>query len=165
MGLNLVEIIPSPITSETEPKIRNISLRVITRAQAREVQEEDHSSQACELEDENRNKKKWRGQHRQRRTKSRKSFEGKQPSEEITTRVNMPDPTTPTKNQEGNKDKNLEVSKGGFVLVERVNEHLDAIRMAHENCYVAQLEILTKLQEYPNPHEEKVNLAINHSRL
>ena len=44
MGLNLVEIIPSPTTSETEPQIRNIPLRVITRAEAREFQEENHSS-------------------------------------------------------------------------------------------------------------------------
>lgn len=33
--------------------------------------------------------------------------------------------------------------------------------MAHENCYTAQVEISKKLQEYPNPCEEKVNLAVH----
>lgn len=33
--------------------------------------------------------------------------------------------------------------------------------MAHENCYAAQVEIPKKLQEYPNPREENVNLAIH----
>ena len=88
-------------------------------------------------------------------------MEGQQPSEEITTRVNTPDPTTLAEKQEGNKDKDSKVSEGGFVLVERVNEHLDAIRMAHENCYAAQVEIPKKLQEYPNPREEKVNLVVH----
>ena len=55
----------------------------------------------------------------------------------------------------------LEVSSGGLVLVEKVNEHLDAIRMAHESRLAAQMEIPKKLQEYPNPLEEKVNLAVH----
>ena len=161
IGLSLVEIIPSLASSETKPELGNVPLKVITRAQAREVLEENHSVQAQKPEDENGNKKKKRGRPRQKRTKSKKSLEGQQPSEEMTTQVNMPDPITPAEKQEGNKDKDSKVSEGGFVLVERVNEHLDAIRMAHENFYATQVEIPKKLQEYPNPRKEKVNLAVH----
>ena len=34
IGLNLVEIIPSPTSSETEPELGNVPVRVITRNQA-----------------------------------------------------------------------------------------------------------------------------------
>ena len=43
IGLNLVEIIPSPTSSETEPELGNVPVRVITRNQARGVLEENPS--------------------------------------------------------------------------------------------------------------------------
>ena len=161
IGLNLVEIIPSPTSSETEPKLGNVPVRVITRNQARGVIEENPKVQAQKPDDETGKQKKKRGQPRQKRTKSKKSLEAQQPFEEMATRVNTPDTIVPAEKQDENKDKDSKVSEGGSVLVERVNEHLDAIRMAHENCYAAQVEIPKKLQEYPNPREEKVNLVVH----
>ena len=52
----------------------------------------------------------------------------------------------------------LEVSS---ILVEKVNEHADAIRMMHKNCLAAQMEIPKKLQEYSNPLEENVYLVVH----
>ena len=51
------------------------------------------------------------------------------------------------------------VSLGGFVLVYRINETLDATIEAHR-IHIQVLEDLPKkLQEYPNPREEKINLV------
>ena len=45
-----------------------------------------------------------------------------------------------------------------MVLVEKINEHVDAIRITYKSCF-AKKKIPKKLQEYPNPLEENVNLA------
>ena len=63
---------------------------------------------------------------------------------------------------------NLVVSKtssGGSVLVEKVNESLEAIKRAYENRITALTKIPPKLKEYPNPREEKVNLAIHQQKI
>ena len=57
-------------------------------------------------------------------------------------------------------DKSIfEVSLGGLILGEKVNELLDAISIAYKKCFAAQTQIRKKLQEYPNPLEEKINLV------
>ena len=59
-----------------------------------------------------------------------------------------------------------EVSSGGFILVEKVNEPFDAIHKAYESCITAaMMEIPKKLQEYPNPREEKVHLAVHQQNI
>ena len=58
-----------------------------------------------------------------------------------------------------------ETSSGGSVLVEKVNESLEAIKRAYESCIIALAEIPLKLQEYPNPREEKVNLAVHQQKI
>ena len=55
----------------------------------------------------------------------------------------------------------LEPSSGGSVLVEKVNESLDAIKKAYESRITALTEIPPKLQEYPNPREEKFRLTVH----
>ena len=113
----------------------NIPLRVITRAQAREVQDKNKIHKHEKERDENENKKPQKRWLRRRRAKSKKSSEEKQPSEDNITKSNKPVPTTLANEQKESPDKNFEVSEGGFVLVERVNEQLDAIRMAYKSCY------------------------------
>ena len=54
-----------------------------------------------------------------------------------------------------------EPSSGDLVLVEKVNESLDAIKKAYESRITALTEIPPNLQEYPNPREEKVRLAVH----
>ena len=54
-----------------------------------------------------------------------------------------------------------EVSSGGSVLVDKINESLDATIEAHKGHIAALEDLPKKLQEYPNPREEKINLAVH----
>ena len=58
-----------------------------------------------------------------------------------------------------------ETSSGGSVLVEKVNESLEAIKRAYESHITVLTEIPPKLQEYPNPREEKVNLVVHQQKI
>ena len=46
-----------------------------------------------------------------------------------------------------------------------MNEPFYAIRKAYESCITAMTEIPKKLQEYPNPREEKVHLAVHQQKI
>ena len=59
----------------------------------------------------------------------------------------------------------FEVSEGGLVLVDKVNEPFDAIRKAYESRITAMTDIPKKLQEYPNPREEKIHLAVHQQKI
>ena len=50
-------------------------------------------------------------------------------------------------------------SSGGSVIVDRVNEPLKAALDAYNSRITPQTEIPKKLQEYPDPKEEKERLA------
>ena len=54
-----------------------------------------------------------------------------------------------------------EPSSRGSVLVDKVNESLDSIRKAYESRITALTKIPPKLQEYPNPREEKFRLVVH----
>ena len=54
-----------------------------------------------------------------------------------------------------------EVSSGGSVLVDKINETLDATIEAHKGRIAALEDLPKKLQEYPNPREEKINLVVH----
>ena len=54
-----------------------------------------------------------------------------------------------------------EKDSGGSVLVEKLNEPLDAALQAYESRITALTELPKKLQEYPNPREEKINLSVH----
>ena len=59
-----------------------------------------------------------------------------------------------------------EASSGGSILVEKVNESLEAIKKAYESRITALMtEIPLKLQEYPNLREEKVNLVVHQQKI
>ena len=49
----------------------------------------------------------------------------------------------------------------GSVIVDKVNEQLQATLDAYNSRVTPLIEIPQKIQEYPNPKEEKVRLAIN----
>ena len=96
-----------------------------------------------------------------RKSQSKKSAKNAKPSvESIAEKLRPKVMGQPTPNKADDRPI-LEVSSGGLILVEKVNEHLDAIRMAHKSRLAAQMEIPKKLQEYPNPLEEKVNLVVH----
>ena len=52
-------------------------------------------------------------------------------------------------------------SSGGSVIVDKVNETLRAALDAYGQRITPLTEIPKKLQEYPNPREEKIRLAIH----
>ena len=52
-------------------------------------------------------------------------------------------------------------SSGGSVIVDRVNESLRGALDAYNARITPQTEIPKKLQEYPNPREEKEQLIAN----
>ena len=52
-------------------------------------------------------------------------------------------------------------SKGGSVIVDKVHEHLQVALDAYNSQITPLTEIPKKLQEYPNPREEKVRLAMH----
>ena len=147
-------------------KLQIFPLRVVTRAQTRNNERGTEETGVSPRENEAVPKEKAIPKRRQRRPRSRKSqskksAESAKPSvESIVEKLRPEVMGQPTPNKADDRPI-LEVSSGGSILVEKVNEHLDAIRMAHESCLAAQMEIPKKLQEYPNPLEEKVNLAVH----
>ena len=52
-------------------------------------------------------------------------------------------------------------SSGGSIIVDKVNEPLRAALDAYNSRIPPLTEIPKKLQEYPNPQEEKVRLAVH----
>ena len=64
----------------------------------------------------------------------------------------------------GNKETtnvSTETSEGGLVVIDKVHEHLQAALDAYNSRITSLIEIPKKLQEYPNPREEKVRLALH----
>ena len=87
----------------------------------------------------------------------------------------MPNMSTTTKPKVGHEDQQssfnsrdkkdevvvFEVSSRGSVLVDKINETLDACVEAHKSRIAALEDLPKKLQEYPNPREEKINLVVH----
>ena len=78
--LNMVGVIPSPQTSETEAEVSNIPLRVITRSQARNVEEssldpDQGPKPDTEEPDKEMERKPRKRRQRTKRSKSKKSQE------------------------------------------------------------------------------------------
>lgn len=61
----------------------------------------------------------------------------------------------------GSKKESTESSEGGSVIIDRVHEPLQAALDAYSSCITPLTEIPKKLQEYPNPQEEKVRLVVH----
>lgn len=56
-----------------------------------------------------------------------------------------------------------DTDSGGSILVDKVNETIEAILKAYEKRLSANTPIPPKLKEYPSPVQEKVNLIRNHA--
>ena len=119
------------------------SLRVITRAQARNKAERV-TSQEETLQPKKRMRKRW--------------VKERIPE----TRTTQP-PQAPLEPQlsEGDISK---TSSGGSVLMEKVNENLEALLKAFDARIKPDTVLPKELKEYPNPMEEKRRLA-DHSQL
>ena len=133
--MNYLETIPSPNTSKTETE--RVPLNVVTRAQHRK-----NAKAQTDLNQETQKETKQKTKHQTRLKGSKKSKE-------------KPQEQTPVlDDRESSKP-----SSGGSVIVDRVNEPFNAALDAYNNHITPQTEIPKKLQEYPNPKEEKERLA------
>lgn len=56
--------------------------------------------------------------------------------------------------------ESTEPSEGGSVVIDRVHEHLQDTLDAYNSRITPLTKIPKKLQEYPNPQEEKVRLNL-----
>ena len=117
--------------------------------------------------------KKWRHKRRTRSSSSKKS-KGETPKTEKsaekpneikgeTSEPKQPNKAhkEPSKPKPSNEDKeSMKLSSGGSVIVDKVNEPLQATLDAYNSRVMPLTEIPRKLQEYPNPVEEKVRLTV-----
>ena len=99
------------------------------------------------------------------RSNSKKSAESAKPSVESIAENLRPETTNIPTPEKHDNISFFEVSEGGSVLVDKVNEPFDAIRKAYESRITAMTEIPKKLQEYPNPREEKIHLVVHQQKI
>lgn len=175
--LNIVSVIPSPATSENESDI--VSLKVITRAQHKntqiQMQETNPRAETSMIKPQDARKSLRK---RTRSKRGKKSKEKSSSDEEIPTENPIPkelegvlrpkrdDPkmqTIPKESEPAQKEQvsDSEKNSGGSVLVEKVNEPLDAALQAYESRLTPLTKLPKKLQEYPNPRAEKINLVVH----
>ena len=168
-SLNYLDVVPSPLSSENEAE--TVSMNVVTRAQSRKEAETKDETKPQGVEEP---KGKKRRRKRRTRSKSSKKSKGEtpeteksaeRPNENIgeTSEPKQPNKAhkEPSEPQPSNEDKeSTKPSSGGSVIVDKVNESLQAALDAYNNRVTPLIEIPKKLQEYPNPVEEKVRLAV-----
>ena len=60
-----------------------------------------------------------------------------------------------------NEEESSKPSLRGSMIVDKVKEPLQVALDAYNSCITPLIEISKKLQEYPNPREEKVRLVFH----
>ena len=153
-SLNNIQVIPSPNNSSEEEE--RPTLNVVTRAQS--LRDKDTQTRSEKESD----KKTPKRRHRQRgskegkkkKTSSEESDESEKKSKESS------NANKPRENKEP-AQTSTEPSEGGSVVIDKVHEHLQAALDAYNSRITSLTEIPKKLQEYPNPREEKVNLSLH----
>ena len=60
-----------------------------------------------------------------------------------------------------NDQESAKPSSSGFVIVDKVNEPLQATLDAYNSRITPLTKIPKKVQEYPNPKEKKVRLVVH----
>ena len=142
-----MDVIPSPSTSKTD--VENASLKVITRSKA----VKDAQAQTDGSGESSRQVLKCKNRRKQRSKKAEKTKETK-----------AAEPKKPSKKPKETKEELVSTfgtSFGGSIIVDKVFEPLQAALDAYNNRIAALAELPKKLQEYPNPREEKVNLVVH----
>ena len=173
MSLLYAGVVPSPTTSG--PESETIPLRVITRTQAKrnaqiEITEGEKSPRDNKAKENvpssSKQKRKRPRSRRSRKSKEKKSSEGGDSIPKELEGVLKPqeksNAAVQNKENPGQQQKQKSSSgtdSGGSVLVEKVNEPLEAAPKAYNNRITAFTELPKKLQEYPNPRAEKIGLA------
>ena len=131
--------------------VEDVLIKVITRSKA--IKESQVQTNEMGAKPKEKVKCKARRRPRSKKTKNQKSQDdkdqGKPSQEKETTRVS----------------NSSETSSGGSVIVDKVFEPLQAAMDAYNSRIAALKELPKKLQEYPNPREENINLAVHQHRL
>ena len=148
-------MIPSPSNSSEEEE--RPSLNVVTRAQSLTAKDN-----LAKLGTENDKKTAKRRCHRrgskEGKNKKRESEESSESGRRSNENLNKT--AQPVENKEIVRGS-TESSEGGSVVIDKVHEHLQAALDAYNSRITPLTEIPKKLQEYPNPREEKVRLALH----
>ena len=137
-SLHMVGVIPSPPTSGSEEVV---SLRAVTRAQARE---------GVALEPESTQEKSQKGRRR-RKNKRKRSKTSSSKSLEI------PNVNDADKDNDGTSSSD----KGGSVAIDKVDDPLQAVKTAMENRVALKKELPKALAEYPCAVEESAQLQFH----
>lgn len=129
---------------------------MVTRTQSHKAR----GTQPGVEEDKDEKIRKKRSQRRSSKESKRTRGEPRESSEsEKNTKENQDKTTKPAINKEEAKES-TEPSEGGPVAIDKVHEHLQATLDTY-NSWITPLTVIPKkLQEYPNPREEKVRLAV-----
>ena len=137
-SLHIVGIIPSPPTSGSDEVV---SLRAVTRAQARKgVSLEQESTRT----NSQRKRRRRKNKKKRSRATSSKSFE------------------SPNANDiEKDKDGTSSSDKGGSVTIDKVDDPLQAMKIAMENRVALKNELPKALAEYPCAVEESAQLQFH----
>ena len=126
-------------------------MKVITRAQSRaNLASSEHKQVQIEPLAKKKRSRKPRSR-RSKKAKSQNDSEAIEPlNEETRSEAKRPEPVLSSSE-----------SSGGSVIVDKVNETLRAALDAYGQRITPLTEIPKKLQEYPNPREEKIRLAVH----
>ena len=138
-SLHIVGIIPSPPTSGSDEVV---SLRAVTRAQARKgVSLEQESTRT----NSQRKRRRRKNKKKRSRATSSKSFESPN-----------------TNDIEKDKDGTSSLDKGGSVTIDKVDDPLlQAMKIAMENRVALKNELPKALAEYPCAVEESAQLQFH----
>ena len=135
-SLNMVETIPSPSNIETT------SLNIVTRAQAKQQDVKEPDTLETKTKPKKRKRRKTK-----KPPKSDDEENGNKNSNELQNEPQiLPEEISKT-------------SSGGSVLMEKVNENLEALLKAFDARITSNTVLPPKLQEYPYPIQEKQRLA------
>ena len=151
-SVNYIEVISSPHEEEAEADRR--SLNVITRSKSKKKMATLENKEA---QMETPVKKKRGRKPCSRRSKKAKSETQENPKdlEGVNAESQAPNHLLPR------QTTSLSQSFGGLIIVNKIHEPLQAALDAYNDRITPLTEIPKKLQEYPNPREEKVRLAIH----
>ena len=156
-GVNYIGVVPSPHPAEAEADRQ--SLNVITRAQSRK-----NAAAAPDVVGHKADQKVKK--KRARKPRSRRSKKAKSSSQEMAELDEQAqDKHEPAIQANKENATSSSPSSGGSVIVDKVNETLQAALDAYNSRIPPLTEIPKKLQEYPNPREEKVRLAVHQNMI
>ena len=137
-------------------------LRVVTRAQAKNAQENAAKLECSQAPRGRQAEPKQKQASLDMGPTTSDSIQREERANEEPLRENMSEEQLPREGDPNLVDKSSssrETNSGGLVLVDKINETLESILKAYEKRLTVDTVIPPKLKEYPSPIQEKVNLV------